>query len=46
MKTLLTLLSASAILSTLAFAESAAVQATQQERVEVQNRFKNMNTNE
>lgn len=55
MKMLLTVLSASAILSTLAFAESAtstAVQAThqmtEQEQVKnmTQNRFKNMNTDE
>ncbi|MDP3265379.1 MAG: hypothetical protein Q8M39_00995 [Sulfuricurvum sp.] len=48
MKVLLTLLSASAILSTFAFAQP--VQATQQtmdqERTEVQNRFRTMNTNE
>lgn len=55
MKMLLSVLSASALLSTLAFAESAtstAVQAThqmmEQEQVKstTQNRFKNMNTNE
>lgn len=55
MKTLLTLLSASAILSTCAFAESvtsAAVQAThqvmEQERTqnEIQNRFRSMSTGE
>lgn len=55
MKTLITVLSASAILSTFAFAESAtstAVQAThqmmEQEKVqnEIQNRFRNMKTDE
>lgn len=55
MKTLITVLSASAILSTFAFAESAtstAVQAThqvmEQERTqnEIQNRFHNMKTDE
>lgn len=55
MKALITLLSASAIVSTFAFAESVtstAVQAThqvmEQERTqnEIQNRFRNMNTDE
>ncbi len=52
MKTLITILSASAILSTLAFAEpvKATEQTMQQERVqtqnEIQNRFRNMSTNE
>lgn len=49
MKVLITLLSASAILSTLAFAESAtstAVQATHQVMEQDQNRFRSMSTNE